>query len=136
MKDEHKLFMSIAQLFAEQSTCDRAMVGAVLVRDGRIISTGFNGSLSKQPHCSDKNVGHLMVEGHCIRSVHGEMNTIIFAAKNGIETKGAVIYTTHYPCLHCLKMLIGAGIKKVYYHTPYRIDENPFKDLIASEQVE
>ena len=134
MKDEHKLFMNIAELFAQQSTCNRAMVGSVLVRDGRIISVGYNGSLPKQPHCSD--IGHLMFENHCIRTVHSEMNTIIFAAKNGIDTKGAVLYTTHYPCLHCTKMLLGAGVKKVFYRTPYRMDENPFKHLMPSEKVE
>lgn len=125
--------MNIAKLFAEKSTCDRARVGCVMVRDGRIISTGFNGSIAGQPHCDDD--GHLLIEGHCIRTVHAEVNAIVFAAKNGIETNKAVVYTTHYPCAQCTKLLIVAGIKKIYYDIPYRMDENPFKHLIKLEQV-
>lgn len=133
MKHPEKLFMKIAHLFGENSTCDRAKVGCVIVKDGRIISTGFNGSLSKQPHCNE--VGHLLVEGHCIRTIHAEQNALTFCAKKGTSVDGAEAYVTHYPCSHCLKLLIQSGIKKVYYSDAYRIDENPFFDLIPSKQV-
>lgn len=133
MKDQEKLFMKIAYLFGEKSTCDRAKVGCVIVKDGRIISTGFNGSLSKHPHCDD--VGHLLVEGHCIRTIHAEQNALMFCARKGISVEGAEAYITHNPCVHCLKLLIQAGIKKVYYSERYRIEENPFNSAIAMEQI-
>jgi dCMP deaminase len=133
MKDSEKLFLKIATLFAEKSTCDRAKVGCVLVKDGRIISTGFNGSISKQPHCDD--AGHLMIEGHCVRTIHAEQNALMFCAKKGISTEGAEAYSTHNPCPHCLKLLIQAGIKKAYYCHAYRMDENPFNEFMQMEQV-
>lgn len=133
MKDPEKLFMKIAYLFGEKSTCDRANVGCVIVKDGRIISTGFNGSLAKQPHCDD--VGHLLEEGHCVRTIHAEQNALMFCAKKGIAVDGAEAYVTHFPCIHCLKLLIQAGIKKVYYSEAYRMKENHFKGLIAIEKI-
>lgn len=115
-------FMTIAHDVAARSTCDRALVGAVLVREKRILTTGFNGSPAGLPHCDD--VGHLMVDGHCVRTIHAEANSIIQAALHGVSTKGATCYVTHMPCLSCAKMLINAGIVRIVYHKNYRQDEN------------
>lgn len=115
-------FMTIAHDVAARSTCDRALVGAVLVREKRILTTGFNGSPAGLPHCDD--VGHLMVDGHCVRTIHAEANSIIQAALHGVSTKGATCYVTHMPCLSCAKMLINAGVVRIVYHKNYRQDEN------------
>jgi dCMP deaminase len=112
--------MKIAEDVALRSTCDRAAVGAVLVKEKHIISTGYNGSPAGLQHCDE--VGHLMVEGHCVRTVHAEVNAIIQAAVFGLATRDAVCYVTHFPCLNCTKMLINARISKLIYKNSYRID--------------
>lgn len=113
-------FMKIAEDVALRSTCDRAAVGAVLVKEKHIISTGYNGSPAGLEHCDE--VGHLMIEGHCVRTVHAEVNAIIQAAVFGLATRDAVCYVTHFPCLNCTKMLINARISKLIYKNSYRID--------------
>lgn len=113
-------FIKIAEDVAVRSTCDRAKVGAVLVKDKHIISTGYNGSPAGLEHCDD--VGHLMVDGHCVRTVHAEVNAIIQAAVFGLATKDAVCYVTHFPCLNCTKTLINARIAKLVYINAYRVD--------------
>jgi len=120
--DWDQYFMNIASTVATRSTCDRAAVGAVLVREKRILTTGFNGSPAGLPHCDE--IGHLMVDGHCVRTTHAEANAIIQAALHGISTKGAACYVTHLPCLTCTKMLINAGISQIIYQTTYRTDPN------------
>lgn len=125
--DWNTYFMTIAHAVAARSTCDRAYVGAVLVRDKRILTTGFNGSPTGQPHCDELN--HLMVDGHCVRTIHAEANAIIQAALHGVSIKGATCYVTHFPCLSCVKMLINAGIVRIVYDTAYRIDENSLQFL-------
>lgn len=115
-------FMKIAQTIAQRSTCDRANVGAVLVKDKRILTTEFNGSPSGLPHCDE--VGHLLIDNHCQRAVHAEANAIIQAALHGISTAGASCYVTHYPCFICCKLLINAGISEIFYDQKYRLDEN------------
>jgi dCMP deaminase len=114
-------FMKIAEDAATRSTCDRALVGAVLVRDKNIIATGYNGSPRGLEHCDD--IGHLMVDGHCVRTVHAEGNSIIQAAVHGVSTQDATCYVTHFPCLICSKHLINAGIKRIVYRESYRKDE-------------
>ncbi len=113
-------FMRIAQVVGERSTCDRAHVGCVLVVDKRIITAGYNGSPTGQEHCDD--VGHLLVDGHCVRTIHAETNAIIQAALHGVSTRGATCYVTHYPCINCTKALINAGITRLVYETAYNID--------------
>jgi dCMP deaminase len=113
--------MKIAVTVAERSTCDRAHVGAVLVKDKRILTTGFNGSPAGLPHCDD--AGHLLVEGHCVRTIHAETNAIIQAALHGVSTKGATCYVTHFPCINCTKTLINAGITRIVYLNDYRVDD-------------
>lgn len=111
-------FMKLAEVAAEMGTCDRLKVGCIIVKNRRVIATGFNGSVSGQPHCDD--VGHLYSdEGRCIRTVHSEQNAILQCAKNGIATDGAVAYVTHEPCEYCTKTLIQAGINKVYFLNSY-----------------
>lgn len=106
-------FMAIAKIIATRGTCDRARVGAVLVKNKRIISTGYNGAPPGAPHC-DGPEGHLMEEGHCIRTLHAEENTILQAAvTGGVSTIGATLYTTHSPCYHCAKKIAMAGITHV-----------------------
>jgi dCMP deaminase len=114
--------MKIAYAVSERSTCDRAFVGCVLVRDKRILTTGFNGSPAGIDHCED--VGHLMIEGHCIRTIHAETNAIIQAALHGISTRDAICYVTHFPCINCTKALINAGVERIVYSVAYRKDEN------------
>lgn len=115
-------FLNIAKEVAKRSTCDRAHVGAVLVRDKRILTTGFNGSPAGLAHCD--NEGHLLVDGHCMRTIHAETNAIIQAALHGVSTNGATCYVTHFPCINCTKTLINAGIVEVVYTNNYRVDNN------------
>jgi dCMP deaminase len=112
--------MQIAFTVAQRSTCDRAHVGCVLVRDRRILTTGYNGSPAGLPHCDD--VGHLLVDGHCVRTLHAEQNAIIQAALHGVGIQNATAYVTHQPCLTCAKMLINAGISRVVYAGNYPDD--------------
>ncbi len=115
-------FMQITEIVASRSTCDRAFVGCVLVnKDHRIVSTGYNGSVAGNPHCDD--VGHTMRDGHCIATIHAEMNALLYCAKEGIPTKDTICYVTHFPCLNCTKALIQAGIREVVYKNAYRVDD-------------
>jgi len=116
--DWHTYFMNIARQVASRSTCDRKHVGAVIVRDRTILSTGYNGSIRGMPHCDD--VGHLMENEHCVATVHAEANAIIQAAKNGVRIDGAELYTTASPCWNCFKLVANAGIQVVYYGEFYR----------------
>jgi dCMP deaminase len=126
-------FMKIAHVVALRSTCDRAFVGTVIVLEKRILTTGFNGSPAGLPHCDE--TGHLMVDGHCIRTIHAEANAIIQAALHGVSTKGSTCYVTHFPCIQCAKMLINAGIVRIVYDQEYRIDENTL-DFLRLANVE
>lgn len=116
--DWHTYFMNIARQAATRSTCDRKHVGAVIVRDKTILSTGYNGSIRGMPHCDD--VGHMMESDHCVGTVHAEANAIIQAAKNGVRIDGAEIYTTASPCWNCFKLIANAGIRIIYYGEFYR----------------
>lgn len=116
--DWNTYFMNIARQAATRSTCPRKHVGAVIVRDRAILSTGYNGSLPGLPHCED--VGCMMEEGHCVATVHAEANAILQAAKNGVRIAGAEIYTTASPCWGCFKLIANGGIRKIYYGEFYR----------------
>lgn len=135
-KEEYKrpswdeYFMSIAKLVGTRGTCDRGRSGAIIVKDKRIITTGYAGSPMGLPHCDE--VGHLMsdvmnpdgsVSKHCVRTVHGEQNAIVQAALHGVSTKGATIYTKFEPCFICAKMIINAGIKRVVCQRKYHAAE-------------
>jgi dCMP deaminase len=111
-------FMNIAEQVASRSTCDRKHVGAVIVRDKTILSTGYNGSLRGAPHCDD--IGHDMDNGHCVRTVHAEANAVTQAAKNGVSIDNTEIYVTASPCLACFKLIANCGIRTVYYKEFYK----------------
>jgi len=155
-------FMGMTQYIATRGTCDRKHVGAVLVRDHRILSTGYNGSIPGQPHCSDPEMfwectnchakytseppneggfgyicmqelscagkkvlgplhgGHDMIDGHCIRTIHAEVNTISQAALVGTPTQGATLYCNTFPCYPCFKVIVAAGIQEMIYLDDYK----------------
>jgi dCMP deaminase len=132
----HVYFMNIAQVVATRATCDRKHVGAVIVRDRRIIATGYNGSPPGMPHCDD--VGHDIVVTNgretCVRTVHAEMNAVAQAALYGVSIKDADIYTNTYPCWNCAKSLLSGGIRVVYVDKDYNNDarvEEAFKGRIV-----
>ncbi|WP_110926932.1 ComE operon protein 2 [Bacillus massiliglaciei] len=111
-------FMAQSHLLALRSTCTRLTVGATIVRDNRIIAGGYNGSIAGGTHCIDD--GCYVIDGHCVRTVHAEMNALLQCAKFGVPTAGAEIYVTHFPCLQCCKSIIQAGIRAVYYAADYK----------------
>lgn len=117
-------FMQIAHLVATRATCPRRSVGALIVRDKRIVATGYNGAPSGLAHCPpmgpelDWPAGCLRA-GHCIRSLHAEQNALIQAAKIGIPCEGGTVYVTCLPCNACAKMIINAGIVRVIYEGDY-----------------
>lgn len=117
-------FMGIAQQVSKRSTCDRKNVGAVIVRDKVILSTGYNGSIRGVKHCDE--IGHLIENGHCVRTVHAEVNAVAQSAMNGTEIKNSSIYLTASPCWPCFKVIVNSGIKKIYFGEFYR-DEKIFK---------
>ncbi|HVP65888.1 MAG TPA: dCMP deaminase family protein [Anaeromyxobacteraceae bacterium] len=113
-------FMNIARMVASRATCDRKHVGAVLVRDRTLLSTGYNGSIRGLAHCNE--VGHMIEENHCVRTVHAEANAIIQAAKNGVGVDGATIYTTASPCWPCFKLIANSGLRRIVFGEFYRDD--------------
>ncbi len=124
----HQYFMTITRQVAERSTCTRAKVGAVIVRDKSIIATGYNGSPAGLPHCTE--IGCLVytsqtpagdTEENCFRTIHAEINAIAQAARNGSSIQNADIYITHTPCIHCLKVLINTGTRRVFYEREYKL---------------
>ncbi len=113
-----QFFMAQSHLLALRSTCTRLAVGATIVRDRRIMAGGYNGSISGGEHCIDE--GCYVVENHCVRTVHAEMNALLQCAKYGITVGGADLYVTHFPCLPCTKSIIQAGIARLYYAQDYK----------------
>lgn len=120
--DRDEWLMRLAVVVSSRGTCNRAQVGAVISREGRIISTGYVGAPSGLPHCTE--IGCAMGEsGGCTRTVHAEANAIAFAARYGSVTDGAELHCTHSPCDPCAKSIINAGIRRVVYEHPYRVTE-------------
>lgn len=117
-------FMNIALVVSSRSTCDRKLVGAVIVRDRTILSTGYNGSIRGLPHCDE--VGHMMENDHCVATIHAEANAIIQAAKNGVMIDGGTLYVTASPCWNCFKQCANAGIRRICYGEFYR-DQRSFE---------
>jgi dCMP deaminase len=99
-------------------------VGAVIVREKMILTTGYNGSIRGLSHCDDD--GHMMEEGHCVRTVHAEANAIAQAARNGVRVDAGDIYVTASPCFGCYKLIANAGLKRIVFGEFYR-DERIFK---------
>ncbi len=109
--------MEIARTVATRATCPRAMVGAVLTRSRRILTTGYNGAPRGVQHCTD--VGCIMADGHCLRATHAEANAIVQGALHGVGLEGATAYCTHQPCAGCSKLLISAGVVRIVYADAY-----------------
>jgi dCMP deaminase len=117
-------FMQIAGVVATRATCPRRSVGAVIVKDRRILTSGYNGAPAGLQHCPPGGPDHdwpdgCMRGGHCIRTVHAEQNAIVQAALNGVSTRDATLYVTCQPCSNCAKMVINAGIVKVVFDGDY-----------------
>lgn len=114
-------FLKMARLAATRATCPRRRVGAVLVREHRVLATGYNGAVRGAPHCDD--VGCLIVtrDGResCERTVHAELNAIIQCAANGVSSQGSTMYCTDFPCVNCAKAMVQAGVERVVYVTEY-----------------
>lgn len=110
-------FLKLAMLASERATCPRMHCGCVLVKDRFVLATGYNGSLPGQPHCDD--VGCLIVDNHCVRTNHAEINALVQATTHGVNIKGATAYITNMSCTTCSKALIAAGIKKVVVFSDY-----------------
>jgi len=126
-KNWDSYFLQIAYQVATRATCDRAHVGCVIVRDKSILSYGYNGSVHKSDHCCD--TGCIIRDGHCVRTIHAEINAVIHAARHGIRIDdGSLAYITHSPCYQCFKVLVNSGIGEIYYGQEYRLD-----DLIFDE---
>lgn len=133
-------FMEITRLVAKRSTCLRRQVGAVLVKDKKILATGYNGAPIGMEHCSD--VGCLRAERNIpsgerhelCRGLHAEQNAIIQAAYHGVSIKGSVLFCTNLPCSICMKMIINAGIETVVYQDGYADDLS--LDLIEKSGIE
>jgi dCMP deaminase len=131
------MFMEIAKIVAKRGTCDRAQVGAVLVENGKnIVAIGYNGAPAGKPHCDD--VGHLIVDGHCVRTVHAEENCLnkVFHYH---DEHDYTLYVTHFPCMSCTLKIVAARseydqpssktglyISRIVYLEPYRKEDEPW----------
>jgi dCMP deaminase len=110
-------FLKLAMLASERATCPRMHCGCVIVKDRYVLSTGYNGSLPGLEHCED--AGCLIVDGHCVRTNHAEMNALAQAAKHGVSLDGSTAYVTNLPCTTCAKALIAAGVRRVVVFSDY-----------------
>lgn len=134
--DWNEYFMKMAMDASKRSTCLRRQIGAVIAKDNCLVSTGYNGSPSKTPHCIDMECcmrDEMEIKSGTMhelcRATHAEQNAIALAAKNGVSTKDAILYCTTYPCIICTKLIINSGIKEVYYLEAY-------PDIMSEEMFE
>ena len=134
-------YFDIVEVVRKRGTCDRGQAGAILVKDGRIITTGYVGSPAGTPECGE--VGHIIQERripfaqqhrHCIRTVHAEMNCIIQAAKFGQSIQDSIMYCTMFPCYECAKVIVNAGILEVHSYYPYQ-DMNMSQQLLTQAGI-
>lgn len=127
-------FMTMAVVASMRGTCDRRYVGCVIVStDNQVVCTGYNGSAPGAPHCCDEGVGHLMHDGHCVRTIHAERNAIAQAAKHGKSTDGCKIYVTTHPCPGCLVLLAAAGIHHIVVLEAYHEEEDEVSAILARD---
>ncbi|MEM1575748.1 MAG: cytidine/deoxycytidylate deaminase family protein [Nitrososphaerota archaeon] len=132
-------FMEMAKLVSKRSTCLRRKVGAVLVKDKRVLATGYNGAPKGLPHCSEVGCMREKLDipagerQELCRGLHAEQNCIIQAAVFGVSTKGATLYTTHFPCSICAKMIINAEISEIVYEEDY--DDELAKKLLKEANI-
>lgn len=115
-----QMLMEICEVVSKRTTCERRQVGAVIARNGRVLSLGYAGAPSGLPHCSPAVCD---ASTPCRRTIHAEQNAIAWAAREGIATDGATLYCTTEPCLECAKVIINAGIRRVVFRDPYRVHE-------------
>lgn len=118
-------WMTFAQAASQRGTCDRKKVGAVIVVENFIVSTGYNGAAPGEPHCDV--AGHDLVElangtKNCVRAVHAEENAILQAARRGVAVRGGTVYTNTFPCWPCARKIITAGLVRVVFNAPYNND--------------
>ena len=112
------MLAQVATVVAQRATCGRRQVGAVIAREGRILSTGYNGPAQGQPHCSFEYCGNR--SAGCQRSIHAEANAIAFAAREGISLLGSDLFVTLSPCVSCAQLIANTGIQRVFYLDLYR----------------
>lgn len=120
--------MQIAQTVATRATCPRLSVGCVLVRDHRMLTTGYNGSPRGVAHCTD--AGCIVVNDHCQRATHAEANAVVQGALHGVNLAGSTAYCTHQPCVNCTKLFISAGVTRLVYAAPY---DDPVAESLLRE---
>ena len=133
-------FMKIANVVSQRSTCVKRKVGAVLIKDSHIISTGYNGAPAGFKHCTSEScVRKNLKPGEkpeLCRGIHAEVNCIIQAAIHGTSIKGeTTLYTTTFPCMSCLKLIINAGIKKVVYKEGYNMENKVKEELLRESNL-
>lgn len=117
---KREYLMGFAEHAATRSTCPRRAVGAVFVRDGRVLATGYNGSMPGEAHCTDDGCLHVPEDSErCRRTIHAEVNALAHAARNGVALEGASLYVTTKPCWDCYKLCRAAGIHRVFYLEDY-----------------
>ena len=121
----NEYFMSMALLASSRSPCHRLHVGCILVKDKRVISMGYNGFLPGAPHISRVR------DNHEQSTVHAEQNAVTDCANRGVSCHNSIAYITHYPCINCTKILVAAGITKIYYQYSYKND--PFVELLLKD---
>jgi dCMP deaminase len=129
------IFMNLATDLAKRSHCVKAQVGAVLAKDTRIISIGYNGPPAGTHNCDEEFPDHGCPrdsKGSCSLALHAEENAILYAVKNGANLEGATLYTTLSPCLPCARLIFSAGIKQVYFDKSYA----QYKGLASDEGVD
>jgi dCMP deaminase len=121
-------FLAISLVVARRATCPRANVGCVIVKNGILIASGFNGSARGKPHCID--TGCVMNDGHCINTIHSEVNALLHAVSS---VDGATMYSTHLACMECSKLIVNSGIARLLYIHDY-IDNRCSAFQIANQQ--
>lgn len=112
--DWNQYFMSSAILISSRSSCERLKVGCIIVKDNRIISSGYNGHITGTPHIS------IVDNNHEQTTIHAEINALAYAAKYGVSINNSIAYITHYPCINCFKALIASGVTKIIYKNDYK----------------
>lgn len=125
-------YLKLAKIASERATCSKLKVGAVLVRQQRIVAVGYNGAPSGWTHCnhvfnSFEGVKINKRDDHCKNALHAEMSVLLMCARFGIPTDGTVLYLTHFPCSECTKAIAQAGVKGVMYKEDYKNEENKNK---------
>ena len=134
MEDYRKDYMRSADNASTMSTCDRRHVGCVIVKDWTVVGVGHNTAPIGTQTCDD--VGHLMVDGSCKRTIHAEVNACIDALRTTGDLEGAIAYVTDEPCADCLKFIANLGISKVYYARPYHTRHYEFEHEVELVQVD